>query len=108
MEKISDTLLHRRRRTQSSIPGSHVSEEDFADLLSRSVSAEAEAEEMNFDLVEARKPTKYEVNNMVNSYKGQVYSGMIVGRSHIWNYDWGWKEERDLYYRTAKRRARTP
>ncbi|KAL2870688.1 uncharacterized protein BJX67DRAFT_245505 [Aspergillus lucknowensis] len=51
--------------------------------------------------------------NALKSYKGQYYSGMAVGGSHVWNYDQGvWKEtkeEPDLWrvdYRTNKRRQR--
>jgi hypothetical protein len=51
--------------------------------------------------------------NMLKSYKGQAYSGMAVGGSHIWKYDQGvWKEtkeEPDLWkidYRATKRRIR--
>ena len=51
--------------------------------------------------------------NTLKSYKGQVYSGMAVGGSHIWQYDEGvWKEtknEPDLWkvdYKATKRRMR--
>lgn len=51
--------------------------------------------------------------NALKSFNGQVYSGMAVGGSHVWNYDKGvWKEtkvEPDLWkidYETTKRRGR--
>jgi hypothetical protein len=51
--------------------------------------------------------------NMLKSYKGQVYSGMAVGGSHIWQYDEGvWKETKDepdlwkIDYKATKRRMR--
>ncbi|KKK24717.1 hypothetical protein P175DRAFT_0426433 [Aspergillus ochraceoroseus IBT 24754] len=51
--------------------------------------------------------------NALKSYKGQYYSGMAVGGSHIWNYDQGvWKETKEepnlwkIDYRTKKRREK--